>query len=135
MWVGDKLIERFNDCLQKRRQRVVIPGSESPVKRNQSGVCQGSIIGSLPFLLYINNIVNEIRAEIKLIADDKSLFPIVDNPNNAAEILQSDIIIYIYKIVAWSWKWLVTFTPSKTENLLVSQRIAKGNHPTLYMSN
>jgi hypothetical protein len=45
-----------------------------------------SILGSLLFLLFINDIVTDIKASITLFADDTSLYVTVDNPQNAADI-------------------------------------------------
>ena len=55
-----------------------------------AGVNQESILGSLPFLLYINDIVTDIRASICLFADDTSLFIISETPELAAQILNKD---------------------------------------------
>ena len=57
------------------------------------------------FLIYINDIVNDIESNINLFADDTSLIKIVENPIVTSESLQSDID----KIQLWADKWLVNF--------------------------
>ena len=59
---------------------MVINGSNSNWLPVRAGVPQGSILVPLLFIIFINDIVNEINAEIKLLADDTSLYLIVDNP-------------------------------------------------------
>ena len=83
---------------------------------------------NLPF--YINDIVRNINSSIRLFADDTSLYIIVENPIQAATILNSDLS----QIYSRASNWLVTFNTSKTESLLFSQKLFKPLHPTLYMN-
>ncbi len=55
----------FNSYLQNRSQRVVIPGTKSDWNVFNADVPQGSIIGPLLFLIYINDIVNDIQSNIR----------------------------------------------------------------------
>ena len=87
-------------------------------------------MGPLLFILYINDIVNEIHCGIRLFADDTSLFIIVDTPENAALQMNTDLD----KITSWSNKWLVTFNPAKTESLLLTRKVNNIDHPSLYLS-
>ena len=63
--------------------------------------------------------MNNIRSNIRLFADDTSLFIIVDDPVTAAGCINADLD----KISAWALAWLVTFNPTKTETLLVSRKL------------
>ena len=92
---------------------------------------QGSILGSLLFLLYINDIVIDIGSNIRLFADDISLYIIVEDPVVAANCLNSDL----NKITQWAATWLVSFNPTKTESIIISRKSNKNRHPSIYMQN
>ena len=74
-----------------RKQRVVLPGAESKGNEIRAGVPQGSILGPLLFILFINDIVKDISCNIRSFADDTSLFLVVEYPDTAAEILNLDL--------------------------------------------
>ena len=88
--VTGKLLNWFKNYLFDRRQRVILPGVNSDWSKIFAGVPQGSILGPLLFLVFINDIVNEIGSCIRLSADDTSLFIIVDDPVASAERLKAD---------------------------------------------
>ena len=103
--VSGELLLWFKNYLTDRQQRVVLPGASSQWKVLSSGVPQGSILGPLLFLIFINDIVSEIGSNIRLFADDTSMYLVVENPNIAAATLQSDID----KVSNWADKWHVDF--------------------------
>ena len=85
------IVAWFEDFLLNRQQRVCIKGVSSSWKFVTAGVPRGSILGPTLFLIYINGIVHERTSNIRLFADDTSLYIIVDNPVNAALQLNADL--------------------------------------------
>ena len=83
-----KWIESF---LYNRKQRVNIDGYFSRWKIVNAGVPQGSTLGSFLFLLFINDIENEVLNNIKMFADDTSLYCVVEDQTSAAESLNEDL--------------------------------------------
>ena len=94
-----------------------------------AGVPQGSILGPLLFLIFINDIVTCIGAYIRLFADDTSLYTIVNLPDLAAIILYTDL----KTIFDWANAWLVAFNASKTLSIIFSRKANPVVHPSLFM--
>ena len=124
------LLTWFSDYLNDRKQRVVLPGKSSSWSSVKDGFPQGSILGPRPFLLYINDIVEDINSSIRLFADGTSLYIIVNDPIQAAEQLNLDPA----KIHHWADKWLVTFNPGKSESILLSRKHNKQYHPPVLLN-
>ena len=84
------LLQWFQAFLTTRRQRVVINGQFSNWSKVSSGVPQGSILGPLLFILYINDISSIVNARAKLFADDVTLYATIQS-NEDYEVLQADL--------------------------------------------
>ena len=81
--------------LSRRFQRVVLngqTGQTSSWRPVLPGVPQGSIMDPLLFLVYINDLPNELKSNVKLFADDASLFTIVKDKNDSANIIINDLL-------------------------------------------
>ena len=78
------------------------------------------MLGPFLFLIYINDIVDELDCNIELFADDTSLYVIVDKQNyiQAADILSTDLS----HIHNWSHNLTIKFNPNKTESVLFARR-------------
>ena len=74
-----------------RQQRVVLNGKSSIWSPITAGVPQGSVLGPRLFLIYINDLVDNISSEAKPFANDTSLFTIVYDVDIAADKLNRDI--------------------------------------------
>ena len=72
--ISDSLLCLFNSFLSERLQRVVLNGQASEWRKVLAGVPQGSILGPLLFLIFINDIPANLECNLKIFADDTSLF-------------------------------------------------------------
>ena len=70
-------------------------------KKINTGVPHDSILGPLFFLLYINDLTDDILPIVKLFADDTSLFSVVQNENNSASQLNNDLD----QVSCWAYTW------------------------------
>ena len=80
--ISENLLKIIEDFLSNRYQRVVLNGQSSGWAEVNVGVPQGSILGPLLFLIYINDLSTGLSSNPKLLADDTSLFSVVhDEPH------------------------------------------------------
>ena len=128
--ITGRLLEWLKDYLTDRQQRVIVNGQFSDWGKLSAGVPQGSVLGPLLFLIFINDITHVImNCKIRLFADDTSLFIEVDDPTVSALALNDDL----EALNKWSAKWHVDFSPPKTEEVLISNKRVKVNHPPLFL--
>ena len=79
-----------------------------------AGVPQGSILGPLFFLAYINDLAVGLKRNVKLFADDTSLFTVVEDANTAANDMNHDLDL----IGQWAHAWGMYFNPDPQNKLL-----------------
>ena len=103
--IRGKLHAWFCSYLTDRSQNVVLKGEKSGTKIIKAGVPQGSVLGPLLFLVYINDIVKDIVSVIKLFADDTSMSLALRDYNVRGEIVNSDL----ENISQWAKLWKVKF--------------------------
>ena len=129
MGIGGSLLKWFRSYLDNRKQIVVVNGCESRMMNLNAGVPQGSILGPLLFLIYINDICSVVQSNIRLYADDSIIFAIGKDQTEIAANLNADL----ERITKWAQDWLVTFNPNKTESMLFSRNLTQ--KPQLLMNN
>ena len=95
---------------------VVVDGSSSELARVRSGVPQGTVLGPLLFLTYINDLPSTVSSQVRLFADDCLLYrPIKCRADQ--EQLQRDLSA----LQDWADRWGMCFNPSKCSVLRVSR--------------
>ena len=104
---GD-LLNWISDYLDDRKQRVVIRSFMSSFKRVDAGVPQGSVLGPLLFLIFVNDISYSLLSLTSLFADDSSLFCSAASIPDIEGIINHDLRI----LVAWANQWFIKFNPS-----------------------
>ena len=103
-----KALEWITDFLQNREMRTIIKDEKSGWCKVISGVPQGTVLAPVMFLVYINDMVEEVDSYISLFADDAKLLKRVEN-NTDCEMLQNDL----NKIYEWSKRWEMEFNANK----------------------
>ena len=88
--ISGELLNLLWDFLRNKKQRVVVNGQVSTWTNVNAGVPQGSILGPLFFLKYINDLADELSSNTKLFADDTSLFSVVHNRDSSAVEINND---------------------------------------------
>ena len=89
--ITGSLLLWIENYLLSRKQKVLLNGKESIILSINAGVPQGSILGPLFFLIFINDIVTEVGCSIKLFADDTSIYVIIENAQMDAYNLNENL--------------------------------------------
>ena len=108
--ISGKILRWIKCFLSDRSQRVCIKGVLSDALPVLSGVPQGSVIGPLLFLIYINDLLDGISSSGKLFADDSKIYRRIINQLDR-DILQEDLV----KLQEWSRKRLLEFNESQMQ--------------------
>ena len=131
--VSNNLLTLFQSFLDNRYQRVLLNGQNSHWEMIKAGVPQGSILSPLLFLIYINDLPNNLISNVKLFADDTSIFSIVNDINVSTEEINNDL----KRISEWAYQWKMMFNPDLTkqaQEVILSQKTVKPFHPQVFFS-
>ena len=121
--VADKLLKWLEDWLSERKQRVVINGKASNWRDVLSGVPQGSVLGPILFIIYVNDIDDGLKCKISKFADDTKITSRVTTSAEKQE-LQSDLD----HLIRWAEKWQMQFNVDKCKVLHIGSNNDRTNY-------
>ena len=101
-------------------------GQHSTWVNIEAGAPQGPILGPLFFLIYINDLSDDLTSNPKFWGDDTSLFSAVQSISSRATNLNSD----------WAFQWTISFNPEpnkQAQEVIFSRKINKIDHPPLLL--
>ena len=131
--VSGQFLTLIQSFLADRLQRTVLNGKTSQWGKISAGVPQGSILGPLFFLVYINDLTADLKCNVKLFADDTSIFSVVHDPNECAADLNHDLDL----IKRWAHDWRMSFNPDPTKQAVevtFSKKKISVDHPPIFFS-
>lgn len=106
----------MTDILSCRKQCVTLNGVSSDWTSVTSGVPQGSVLGPLLFIIYINDLPDVVKSHCKLFADDAKLYKQIANVQDF-EAIQEDL----FELCRWTLKWQLFFNLNKCKVLHIGQ--------------
>jgi len=109
--------------LNDRKQRVAINGATSEWLPVASGVPQGSVLGPLLFLLFINDISQNISSTVRLFADDLIMYRVIHDSSSQGNFQQD-----IDKLLGWAKRWGMSFNTKKCNVVNISRSKEKNTH-------
>ena len=121
------LIESFP---RNRKQLIVLNGKISIWGDTKAGAPQGSILGPLLFLVYVNDATDNLICNFRLLADDIPLYTVVHNSTKAAADMNHDLNI----IKRWAHNWRMFFNPDPSKQaveVVYSRKRFKVDHPVI----
>jgi hypothetical protein len=104
----EKLLRWLANFLRNRRQRVVMGEAVTEWLDVLSGVPQGSVLGPLLFIIYINDMSDSVVNLLKLFADDSKLVSVIKCEEDLVRLQQD-----LDKISEWAIKWKMSFNHKK----------------------
>ena len=102
--------------LSERSQKVMLDGLASDPVPVLSGVPQGSVLGPVLFLIFINDLPENIRSSVRLFADDCFLYRNIESPM-ACQTLQDDL----NSLAQWETDWQMKFNVAKCHSMRVTR--------------
>ena len=115
--INEQLIAWIDSFLSNRVQQVGLTGERSAWHNVTSGIPQGSMLGRLLFVIFINDLPETVNSDAYLFADDTKIFNMIKS-NDDSTILQENLT----KLEEWSDTWLLRFHPDKCKHMHIRKK-------------
>ena len=121
--IRGNLLRWISSFLLDRKQRVVVDGEHSDWVKMESGVPQGTVLGPIMFLAFINDLPDAVSSQVRLFADDCVMYRTVEDESDCS-ILQEDLDM----LAQWEKKWLMHFNASKCSTISITRKKKRITH-------
>ena len=118
--ITGRLLDWLSSYLQDRRQRVQIGNNFSTTQTTNAGCPQGSVLGPLLALIYLDGLATKTRHDILFFADDTSLY--ASHATNDLPTTQRSLQLDLDEIYKYGRQWAITFNTTKTIQQTFSQK-------------
>ena len=115
--ISEQTCKWIDSFLSDRKQRVHLNGNYSKWHDVTSGIPQGSVLGPVLFVIFINDLPNSVESTAYLFADDTKLYRSIKGEEDR-NIVQSDL----NNLFDWSTKWLLKFHPDKCKVMRIRNK-------------
>ena len=124
--IGGTALQLFKSYLADRKAVTVVDENKSSILPVEAGVPQGSRLGPLLFVIYINDLVNDLESSPFIYADDTTLLATGKSTFETTNILNRDLA----KISKWAHIWKIKFNPLKSKDMIFSNSLLP-SYPTI----
>lgn len=129
--LGPQLLKWTKSFISGRSQRVIINGHASSELPVISGIPQGTVLGPILFVLYMNDLPQDLLCETYMFADDTKLFKIYNDDDQGTRDIQHDLDT----LYNWSTKWCLKFHPNKCTQMIITKPRTTRDIPHRHMLN
>ena len=132
--ISGELLHILSDFVSSRKQKVALNGQNSSWTNVHAGVPQGSILGPVLFLIYKNDLSDNLTSIAKIFANDKSLFSVAHNVNTSAKELNDDL----KKVNDSGFQWKISFNADRSKHaqeVIFSRKSKRSTNPPLVFNN
>jgi hypothetical protein len=121
--ISGKLHKWIEQFVTGRSQSVSVNGCLSTCESVRSGVPQGSVLGPLLFLLYVNDLPSVINCDLLMFADDLKLWKTINSPSDVIFLQEN-----LDALQEWSDSWLLSFNTSKCSLIQLKSSSDRSSH-------